>query len=133
MMIYDSDSKDVTEVSKLFMHEVQMYEVIKKSSTFEQREILWLGCRQGWLDFRIVLAAIPKTLDQVVDDGDSFDHEACLSDIKAGIGHLHRLGIIYCDINPTNVFLNEPTFVIGDFDSSAFEGDKLGLKADTES
>jgi serine/threonine protein kinase len=114
------------------MHEVQMYEVIKRAP--HPNIAKYYGCvvdKDGLIP-DCACSDTKKTLDQMVDDGDSLDHEACLSDIKAGIGHLHGLGIIHCDINPANVFLNESTFVIGDFDSSGLEGDKLGLKGGTE-
>jgi serine/threonine protein kinase len=48
-----------------------------------------------------------------------------------GIQHLHSLGLIYCDINPTNILMNGGTPIIGDFDSCRREGEKLGFKAGT--
>ncbi|KAF2811006.1 uncharacterized protein BDZ99DRAFT_487733 [Mytilinidion resinicola] len=73
-----------------------------------------------------------KTLYEMVKGRDTLDAPKCLSSIKAGIEHLHSLGIIHCDINPHNIFLDTSTFVIGDFDSCTFEGDELGMKAGTD-
>ena len=55
-----------------------------------------------------------------------------MDDIRAGIKHLHSLGMIHCDINPHNVFADVEDFVIGDFDSCTLEGDELGAKAGTD-
>jgi len=69
-------------------------------------------------------------------EGHAFDRPACLRDIQQGIGHLHGLGIIHCDINPMNILSNgshaTKSFVIGDFDSCTMEGQDLGLKAGTK-
>ena len=60
-----------------------------------------------------------------------FDKESCLRSIRMGIEHLHGLGLIHCDINPSNIFSDGDNFVIGDFDSCTPEGAELGVKAGT--
>jgi hypothetical protein len=59
------------------------------------------------------------------------DTDAFLRGIENGIRHLHSLGLIHCDLNPTNILTNGDTPVIGAFDSCQWEGDVLGFMART--
>lgn len=126
------NSKCLTTISALFMHEAQMCEVIKRSP--HPNVVKYFGClldEDGRIS-ELCFARYGKTLHQMIDDGDIFDRKACLDDIRAGIEHIHSLGMIHCDINPRNVFADVKGFVIGDFDSCALEGDELGEKAGTD-
>jgi len=75
------------------------------------------------------------TLSQVLKDGTPFNRERCFCGIEAGVNHLHSLGIIHNDINPTNVMMvgsgDEMEPVIIDFDSCRPEGKELGPKGGT--
>ena len=52
--------------------------------------------------------------------------KACLSGIRAGIRHLHSLGIIHNDITPSNImFDKDNTPVVTDFDSCRQVGESL--------
>lgn len=131
-LISYADSKSLTEISRSFMHEAQMCERIKKSP--HPNVAQYFGCL---LDEHESISGLcfkkyDKTLHQMVKAGEPFDRHMCLSSIKAGIEHLHNLGIIHCDINPHNIFSDKSTFVVGDFDSSMLEGDELGMKAGTD-
>lgn len=68
-------------------------------------------------------------LEKTEHDSRPFDWDLCLRDIQKGIEHLHRLGLVHCDINPRNVMMNENMAVIIDFDSCHREGERLGAKA----
>jgi len=59
-----------------------------------------------------------------------FDTDLFLQGIQKGVQHF-SLGLIHCDLNPTNILINRDTSVIGDFDSCRREGEKLGFKAGT--
>lgn len=50
-----------------------------------------------------------------------------LEDIERGFNHLHNLGLIHNDINPSNIMFkaNDHTSIIIDFDSCGRAGDKL--------
>ncbi|KAF1958397.1 serine/threonine-protein kinase-like protein [Byssothecium circinans] len=124
---FSPSTKDVV------LHEAQMCEILRKSSHPNIAE--YIGClvedgRIAGLCFRQYGA----NLLNLKREGHTFDREACLRDIKEGITHLHRLGIIHCDINPMNIF-SDPvhgSFVIGDFDSCALEDQELGMKIGTK-
>lgn len=55
----------------------------------------------------------------------------CLRLIEDGIQHLHGLGLIHWDINPTNIVMDRDNPVIVDFDTCRREGQTLGSKAGT--
>jgi serine/threonine protein kinase len=60
------------------------------------------------------------------------ERESWLAQIANGIRHLHSLGLIHNDINPSNIMLDAAGGpVIIDFDSCQPVGQKLGLKGAT--
>jgi serine/threonine protein kinase len=72
-------------------------------------------------------------LERVYEGSDDFDADLCLRGIQSGVEHLHKLGLIHCDINPANILMsgdNDDPIII-DFDSCRREGEELGLKAGT--
>lgn len=73
----------------------------------------------------------PLSLSQQVKKNIPLDVEFCLQEIKKGVAHLHRLGLIHNDLNPTNIMMNGDSPVLIDFDSCKQVGRKLGLKAGT--
>ncbi|KAF2234418.1 serine/threonine-protein kinase-like protein [Viridothelium virens] len=112
------DSKTSTEISTLVLHEAQICETLRKCP--HPNIAQYLGCVvDGGRITRLFKASEP------------FDRLSCLKEIRSGIEHLHKLGIIHCDINPHNIYSHGNSWVIGDFDSSTSEGEKLGLKAGT--
>lgn len=54
-----------------------------------------------------------------------------LEGIEAGIRHLHSLGIIHNDINPSNIMFAGDVPVIIDFDSAAGEGGDMSMNGGT--
>jgi hypothetical protein len=54
-----------------------------------------------------------------------------LSDVEAGIKHIHSLGLVHCDIKPDNIFVKEGRFVVGDFDSMHPVHNQLTMKMGT--
>jgi serine/threonine protein kinase len=123
------DSRNLTEISSLFLHKAQMCERIGRSP--QPNVAKYFGCHldQHGLITGLCFKRYHKRLHQMAEAREVFDHPKCLSDIKAGIEHLHSLGVIHCDINPHNVMLDGSTFVIMDFDSCTFKGDELRAKA----
>lgn len=72
----------------------------------------------------LCFAKYGKTLADWLKDGDrKLDAEEILNGIRSGIEHLHGLGLVHNDINPTNIMLrSDYTPVIIDFDSCEREG-----------
>ena len=58
----------------------------------------------------------------------------CIEQIEAGVQHLHRLGLVHCDIGDQNIMFREldrDDVVIIDFDSCVKEGGPLPTKGGT--
>ncbi|KAM7191157.1 Protein kinase-like domain containing protein [Rhypophila sp. PSN 637] len=55
----------------------------------------------------------------------SKDYSSILAGIKSGIEHLHALGLVHNDINPSNIMLDGEMAVIIDFDSCRRIGESL--------
>ncbi|GAW24969.1 hypothetical protein ANO14919_145660 [Xylariales sp. No.14919] len=71
------------------------------------------------------------TLSQMLKDGTYFCRSSCLLGIEAGISHMHQLGLVHNDLNPSNIMMDGDNPVIIDFDSCKREGEELGSKAGT--
>jgi serine/threonine protein kinase len=56
----------------------------------------------------IVLRKYPRSLESVFNsDEPRLDKEQIMADVRAALEHLHALGYIHNDINPSNVLLDE--------------------------
>lgn len=72
------------------------------------------------------------TLCQMVRDRTTpLDVDKCMRGIEDGVQHLHGLGLIHNDLNPSNIMMDGGNAVIIDFDSCKVEGARLGAKAGT--
>jgi serine/threonine protein kinase len=96
----------------------------------------YYGCiREGDSVTGLCLKRYPRTLSDAVYDRSIKDENTrnkVLYEIAAGIEHLHSLGLIHNDINPSNIMLDEDNnAIIIDFDSCKREGEKLGIKGGT--
>ncbi|PBK61400.1 hypothetical protein ARMSODRAFT_896791, partial [Armillaria solidipes] len=69
-----------------------------------------------------------QALDDAVEKGTILrsDIESSLDQVKKGIGHIHGLGLVHNDINPSNIMLDaDGTLVIIDFDSCRKPGESM--------
>lgn len=73
----------------------------------------------------------PISLFQALRDEVPFDKAKCLRGIEAGMNHMHTLGLIHNDINPSNIMMVGDHAVIIDFDSCRQEGQRICGKAGT--
>jgi hypothetical protein len=82
----------------------------------------------------LVFDRYDMTLKDMVYKVGNVDTAACLRDLESGLKHLHSLGVVHCDLKPTNIFvdLESNRFVIGDFDSVHGNGEEIDLKGGTE-
>jgi hypothetical protein len=66
------------------------------------------------------------TLAERVETGVPLDTQLCLQGIRAGVAHLHSLGLAHNDINPYNVMMDAgDNPVLIDFDACTREGEAL--------
>ncbi|KAG6310199.1 hypothetical protein E4U44_005810 [Claviceps purpurea] len=120
-------------LSDLVLHEIEAYELLRRHP--HPNIVQYRGCVVS--DSRITgicLAKYIMTLDERMEDGTPFDKDLFLEGIERGIRHLHSLGIVHNDINPTNIMLDELNCpVIIDLDSWGRKGQKLeyGMKKGT--
>lgn len=73
----------------------------------------------------LCLTRYDKTLSSVLRDGSmDLDIDTCLAGIHSGISHIHSLGLVHNDINPSNIMFrkNDTTPIIIDFDSCERQG-----------
>jgi hypothetical protein len=73
----------------------------------------------------------PCTLHDQVMRKQHIDVEKVVSDVQAGIEHIHSLDLVHCDIKPDNIFFKDGRYVVGDFDSVHPVHGELCLKTGT--
>jgi serine/threonine protein kinase len=73
-------------------------------------------------------------LEKLVRSGRCFNAESCMSQIEAGLDHMHALGLVHSDLKPANIFVSYDLkrFVIGDFNSTHVRGQRLEQKIGTK-
>ncbi|KAI0104977.1 kinase-like domain-containing protein [Nemania sp. FL0031] len=72
------------------------------------------------------------TLTDRQKDLSAEDKKRIMEDIRSGVAHLHSLGFVHNDLNPTNIMLTDDgTAVVIDFDSCRPAGEPLGIKRAT--
>ena len=126
---YD-DTTNGQDYARQILTEVEACEVLRLHP--HPNIARYLGCVME--DGRIKGLCFPKyvtTLLQMLRDKTDFDRPHFLRGIEAGVEHMHKLGLIHGDLNPTNIMLDGDRAVIIDFDSCKREGDRLGSKAVT--
>jgi serine/threonine protein kinase len=108
--------------------EAKTYEVLRASP--HPNIAKYLGCivEDGMIK-GLCLVKYDMTLSQrVLHDVRPFKADDYLKGIKEGLQHLHKLGIIHCDIKPENILMEGESPVISDFDCSRREGEGFGRK-----
>ncbi|KZF19230.1 serine/threonine kinase [Xylona heveae TC161] len=113
------------------LHEANICEILKESP--HPNIAQYLGCIIEDERLRgLCFANYPKNLFQAVEeDASTLDIEKCINGIENGIQHLHGLGLVHNDINPSNIMIDGDIPVIIDFDSCKSEGAPLGVKGGT--
>jgi len=130
LMQYD-EPKDLAELGSLMLHEAGICEILRASP--HPNIAQYLGCIVE-NDKITGLCFVKYGMDlrqRVTEDSRPCDADLFFQGIQEGIQHLHSLGLIHCDINPTNILMDGDTPVIVDFDSCQRNGEKLGLKGGT--
>ncbi|KAK4076191.1 hypothetical protein Trihar35433_2751 [Trichoderma harzianum] len=129
-LLYYEDTQDASEYSRQILTEIEACEILRRNP--HPNIAQYLGCvvKEGRVR-GLGFTRYSVTLSELLRDGTDFDKSHCLSGIKAGVRHLHDLGLVHNDLNPSNIMMDGDDAVIIDFDSCKREGEKLGLKGGT--
>lgn len=122
------DTPAALEPGRQLLAEVEVCEVLRRNP--HPNIAQYLGCITK--NSRITGLCFVKysmNLSQRLRKATPFDRVLCLQGIESGIKHMHTLGLIHNDINPSTVMRDgRDNPVIIDFDSCQREGAQLGLK-----
>ncbi|KAI9700088.1 MAG: hypothetical protein M1836_002622 [Candelina mexicana] len=124
LLEYGDPGLGETDLSDLLLNEAEICEALMQSP--HPNIAHYLGCqvRDGRIR-GLCFASYDTTLSDQLDDY-TRPLIKCLDGIKCGIQHIHSLGLIHNDINPSNVMMNaDGVPVIIDFDSCKAEGLRL--------
>ena len=117
------------------LQEVQVYEQLRQSP--HPNIGTYHGCvvKDGRIK-GLCLRRYDRTLEEMVQE-ESLSHKqkkAYIEDVERGIKHLHSLGLVHGDVNPSNIMVDRSCdrAVLIDFDSCRPVGERMGLKAGTE-
>lgn len=111
----------------LVVEEAEICEILNKDP--HPNIVRYLGCLVE--DNRITGLCFEKCTSTLSDKlADSTPEERIMyyEGIEKGVGHLHQLGLIHNDLNPSNIIMNGDTPVIIDFDCCRPNGKRLGDK-----
>ena len=120
------DKEEAKLLPQMLLDEIQVLELINHYP--HPNIIQYYGCRVKNGRVRGILLEKHKTLLQHRHHNRSVRHDvaACLSGIRAGVEHLHSIGLAHNDLNPSNILLNENDEpVIIDFGSCRRFGERL--------
>jgi serine/threonine protein kinase len=118
------DGSDAIGFGDTILAEVEACEVLRKHP--HPNIVQYLGCVIK--DGRVRALAFNKhsvTLRDMVKAKTPFDKNRCLDAIEAGVRHMHDLGLIHNDLNPSNIMMDGNNPIIIDFDSCKPEGQKM--------
>lgn len=130
-LLYYEATSDSSDYALQILTEVKACEILREHP---HPNIAWYwGCvvRDGRIR-ELCFRRYRVTLSQMLKDGTHFNKSACLSGIEAGVAHMHGLGLVHNDLNPSNIMMDGDRPVIIDFDSCKPEGEKLGPKGGSD-
>ncbi|KAI0025314.1 serine/threonine kinase [Xylariomycetidae sp. FL0641] len=127
---YDDDSTP-SKVRALMLQEVEICELLRRKP--HPNIALYLGCLVEEGTIRgLCFQRYPVTLKKWLEtDPSDADKAVCLQGIRDGIQHMHSLGLVHNDINPSNIMLDGNKAALIDFDSCRRDGEKNGPKTYT--
>ena len=114
----------------MVLHEAEIYEILKNNP--HPNIIVYHGCQV--IDDRVVglcLARYDSTLAERLATNTAVPKLSWYEGIKRGVEHLHQIGLIHNDLNPSNIMFDGDRPVVIDFDSCKQTGQELGDKAGT--
>lgn len=135
LVYYEKDIAMKFSTSHLLLEEARVCEILRKNPHPNITE--YLGCvvhknRITSLCFVKYDATLATLVNQSPHKLDQIGRISLLNGIEAGVQHLHKLGLVHNDINPSNIIIdaeNVPRII--DFDSCQKLGQPLGSKSGT--
>lgn len=129
-LLYYDDAPDRPDYGRQILSEVEACEVFR--SRPHPNIARYLGCvvKDGRIR-GLCFVRYPLTLSQMLKDGTHLQSSICLRGIEAGVRHMHNLGFVHNDLNPSNIMMDGDNPIIIDFDSCKRTGDNLGSKTGT--
>lgn len=125
------DAPTTLQTSNQILNEVLVCELLKANP--HPNIAAYTGCVVACGRIRgLCFMRYEMTIAERLRKTDDFDKDLCLREIETGVRHLHSLGLVHNDINPTNIMVdgNDRAIII-DFDTCYRNGQKLGHKAGT--
>ncbi|CAF9942571.1 MAG: hypothetical protein ALECFALPRED_009821 [Alectoria fallacina] len=119
------DSRDPTRLEEFMLREARIVEMLMGHP--HPNVARYHGCvvREGHIASLCFTRYHQTLVERIYHDTRPFDPHVCLQEIKKGIQHLHSIGIIHNDINPSSVMLcTDDTAVIIDFNSCRKKGEE---------
>ncbi|CAF9908006.1 hypothetical protein IMSHALPRED_006556 [Imshaugia aleurites] len=119
------NSRAPTRLGEVMLQEARIGEMLKDNP--HPNVATYHGCivREGRIASLCFTRYHQTLVYRIYHDPRRLDTQSCLQEIKKGIEHLHSLGIVHNDINPSNVMLTvDDTAVIIDFNSCRKKGEE---------
>ncbi|SJL16867.1 uncharacterized protein ARMOST_20397 [Armillaria ostoyae] len=133
-LFFDAENPESGPIWPTMIHEARICEILMKNPHRNVAEYHGYMEKDG-LMARLCFKRYGQTLTDAVEKGTlkAGDIELTLEQIEQGIRHIHRLGLVHNDINPSNILLAEDnvTPVIIDFDSCCKKGASLDYNGGT--
>jgi serine/threonine protein kinase len=138
LISYDliSEGPRPNSIAEDVLKEVRVYELLMMHP--HPNIATYLGCQvSGGAITGLCLEKYPRTLMKEVNPGALMkralrntreareDYSRVLTDIDSGIRHLHSLGLVHNDINPSNIMIDGDRAIIIDFGSCRKIGESL--------
>lgn len=130
LLSWEPSDTNPESIAELVMQEAEICEILKKHP--HPNIAQYLGCLVE--DGRITGLCFVKygaTIFEALKHSNAAERNLYIEDITRGVHHLHQLGLIHNDLNPTNIMMDDKIPVIIDFDSCRPVGERLGNKVGT--
>ena len=129
LLPWDRNTPD-SNIAGLVLHEAEICEILRKNP--HPNIVAYHGCQV--VDGRVVglcLTRYDATLAERLATTTVIPIQSWYEGMKRGVDHLHHIGLVHNDFNPSNIMFDGDTPVIIDFDSCKQIGEELGDKAGT--
>ncbi|GAP84538.1 putative serine threonine kinase [Rosellinia necatrix] len=104
-LLYCENDPNNPDYARQILTEVEACEVLRIHP--HHNIVQYLGCivKDGRIR-RLGFAKYSITLSQMLKDGTRFNRSRCLRAIEAGVSHMHKLGLVHNDLNPSNIMMD---------------------------